>query len=59
MNAIIDTLPQTIPYSYVISSEGCEGVEDRLHFSAAGYRKLGMRYAAQMLKLMGYKFVSE
>jgi len=59
MNTIINTLPQTIPNSFVISSAGCEGVEDRLHFSAAGYRKLGTRYAAKMLQLMGYNFSPE
>lgn len=55
MNTIINTLPQTLPNSYVISSNGCEGVEDRLHFSAAGYRELGKRYAVQALSLLGYK----
>lgn len=59
MNAIIGTLPQTIPNSYVIPSVGCEGVEDGLHFTAAGYRMLGRRYASQMLKLMGYTLVAE
>ncbi|MDI1256185.1 MAG: sialate O-acetylesterase [Flavobacterium sp.] len=52
MNAIINKLPQTIPNSYVILSKGCEGIDDQLHFSAAGYRELGKRYAAQMLKLV-------
>lgn len=55
MNKIIATLPQTIPNSYVISSKGCEKVKDNLHFSAAGYRKLGERYGVQMLSLLGYK----
>ncbi len=55
MNAIIGTLRQTIPNSYVIPSAGCEGVKDRLHFSAEGYRRLGMRYAAQMLSILGYQ----
>lgn len=55
MNKIIRTLPKTIPNSYVVSSTGCEGIQDRLHFSAAGYRKLGKRYAATMLKLMHKK----
>ena len=40
MNAIINTLPQTIPNSYVISSKGCTDASDNLHFDAAGYRKL-------------------
>ncbi|AMP99863.1 hypothetical protein AY601_2989 [Pedobacter cryoconitis] len=54
MNKIIAKLPLTIPTAYVISSRGCEGVADKLHFSAAGYRKLGKRYAAKMLSLQGY-----
>lgn len=51
MNAIIQTLPEEIPMAYVIPSTGCEGVKDRLHFSAAGYRELGKRYAMQMLEI--------
>jgi len=38
----------------VIPSAGCEGIKDRLHFSTAGYRELGRRYAAKMLALQGY-----
>ena len=53
MNRIIRELPQTIPTAHVISSEGCEGLRDRLHFSAAGYRELGKRYAEAMLPLLG------
>lgn len=54
MNKIIATLPQTIPGSYVISSAGCAQRGDKLHFTAAGYRKLGERYGMQMLSLLGY-----
>lgn len=54
MNAIIAKLPQSIANAHVIPSAGCEGVADRLHFSAAGYRKLGKRYAFKMLALEGY-----
>ena len=54
MNSIIATLPQTIPNSYVISSSGCTDARDNLHFNAEGYRKLGKRYAARMLSIMGY-----
>jgi lysophospholipase L1-like esterase len=54
MNKIIATLPQTIPNSFVISSAGCADARDNLHFSADGYRKLGKRYAAKMLSIMGY-----
>jgi hypothetical protein len=55
MNKIIATLPQTIANSYVISSGGCEGRSDRLHFTADGYRILGKRYAERMLSILGYK----
>ena len=55
MNETINTLPQFIDNAYIISSAGCEGVNDRLHFSAAGYRKLGNRYALQMLDLLNIK----
>ncbi len=54
MNKIIGTLPQVISKAYIIPSAGCEGVADRLHFSAAGYRELGRRYAAKMLFLQGF-----
>ena len=54
MNRIIGTLPRVISKAYVIPSAGCEGVADRLHFSAAGYRELGRRYAAKMLALQGF-----
>lgn len=52
MNEIINTLPQVIKNSYVVSSSACPNTFDQLHFSAAGYRELGKRYATTMLKLM-------
>lgn len=55
MNSIIATLPETLPNSYVISSAGCADGPDNLHFSAAGYRDLGKRYAEKMLELMEVK----
>ena len=56
MNKIIDKLPETIPNSYVISSAGCQSRSPyHLHFTPAGYRKLGTRYADKMLSLMDYK----
>ena len=54
MNSIIDTLPRTIPNSYVIASSGCTAGSDNLHFNSVGYRKLGIRYAIKMLSLYGY-----
>ena len=55
MNKIIATLPQVIPNSYVISSSGCPGIQDHLHFTAVGYRMLGKRYGEKMLSIMEYK----
>lgn len=55
MNAIIDNLPETIPTAHVISSKGCEGRQDHLHFTPAGYREFGKRYGEEMLSLLGYK----
>jgi len=54
MNAIIDSLPKTIPNSHVISSAGCAGRPDHLHFTPAGYREFGKRYALQALSLLGH-----
>ena len=54
MNAIIDELPKTISTAHVISSAGCVGLPDRLHFAPAGYRLLGTRYGETMLSLLGY-----
>jgi len=55
MNKIIGDLPKTIPTAHVISSAGCAGRPDRLHFTPAGYRELGTRYAEKVLHLLGYK----
>ncbi len=55
MNAIIAQLPKVLPNSYVISSRGCSDAPDNLHFDAAGYKRLGSRYAEKMLSLLGYE----
>jgi len=52
MNAIINTLPETIPNAHVISSEGCEALPDRAHFTSEGYRIMGRRYAETMLSIL-------
>jgi hypothetical protein len=54
MNKIIGDLPKTIPTAHVVSSEGCTGRPDRLHFTPSGYRELGKRYAEKMLSLLDY-----
>lgn len=58
-NAIVDRLPEVIPTAYVIPSAGCEVAHDNLHFSTAGYRALGKRYAAQMLALQGRTLIHD
>jgi hypothetical protein len=55
MNSVIAEMPKTIPNSHVISSAGCTGRPDHLHFAPAGYRELGKRYAEKMLSILGYK----
>ncbi|MBN2163403.1 MAG: hypothetical protein JXR25_17270 [Pontiellaceae bacterium] len=52
MNTIIAELPDTISTAHVISSKGCPVHEDKLHFTAEGYRMLGTRYAETMLELL-------
>lgn len=49
-NSVIAKVPNVIKNSYVVSSEGCTGTVDGLHFTAAGYRKLGENYAKTVLK---------
>ncbi len=53
-NPTIDRVHDFIPTAYTISSRACEAGMDHLHFSAAGYRRLGTRYGIKMLQLMGY-----
>ncbi len=55
MNEIIATLPQTLPKAIVVSSKGIPAVPDKLHFSSAGVRILGKRYAAALLASQGVK----
>ena len=53
-NEVIATLPSVIPNCHVISSEGLECQSDHIHFSTAGYREFGRRYAAKMMELKGW-----
>ncbi len=51
-NSVIATLPKTLPTAHVISSVDCPAASDGLHFTAEGYRMIGKRYAACMLKIL-------
>ncbi len=53
MNTIINSLPETIPTAHVISAEGCEVKDDKVHFDTKGVRTLGQRYANKMLEVQG------
>ena len=52
-NPTINRLPSVIPTAHVVSSAGCTLMDDKVHFNTAGQRKLGRRYAKEMLKTMG------
>ena len=51
-NQFVAQLPCVIPNAHVISSKGCPGAPDGLHFTAEGYRILGKRYGAKMLEIL-------
>lgn len=51
--AALPNLKKEIPNSYVISAKDIPGNgTDAWHFSAAGYRELGKRYAQKMLEIL-------
>jgi hypothetical protein len=53
-NTVVAKMPSVVPTSYVVSSIGIPGNgQDPWHFSAAGYRTFGKRYAYEALKVMG------
>lgn len=53
-NTQVNRLPQVIPTAHVVHSNGVPGNgQDPWHFSAAGYRTFGKRYAIEVLKVMG------
>ena len=51
-NHLINNLHNVVYNTLVASSEGCSGASDGQHFTSAGYRLLGMRYAQAMLDFM-------
>jgi alpha-L-fucosidase 2 len=53
MNKKIADLPKAIPTAHFVPSDGCASRPDHLHFTPAGYRELGRRYALKMLSLLG------
>ena len=52
-NHVVAKIPEVIPTGHVVSAEGIPGNGvDPWHFSAAGYRTFGKRYAAKVLEVM-------
>ena len=53
-NTQVARIPQVIPTGHVVSAYGIPGNGvDAWHFSAAGYRTFGKRYAYEVLRVMG------
>jgi hypothetical protein len=53
---VVAQLPNVIPTAHVVHSNGIPGNgTDAWHFSAAGYRTFGKRYAIEALKVMGHE----
>jgi len=52
-NSVIANTYTAIPNAHVVSSAGCPGAADGLHFTAEGYRMIGKRYAEVMIPLLG------
>ena len=52
-NHVVDKIPEVIPTGHVVSAEGIPGNGvDPWHFSAAGYRTFGKRYAEKVLEVI-------
>ncbi len=51
-NNVVRKVPSVISNSYVISAQGCEAANDEYHFTVAGYKLLGQRYAEKMLEIL-------
>jgi hypothetical protein len=54
-NHVVAKIPEVIPTGHVVSAEGIPGNGvDPWHFSAAGYRTFGKRYAEKVLDVMNH-----
>ena len=54
-NHVVAKIPEVIPTGHVVSAEGIPGNgTDPWHFSAAGYRTFGKRYAEAVLDVMNH-----
>ena len=54
-NHVVAKIPEVIPTGHVVSADGIPGNgTDPWHFSAAGYRTFGKRYAEKVLDVMNH-----
>jgi hypothetical protein len=53
INAVLAEVPQQVPHSAVVSSEGLTDRGDQIHFDSRSYREFGRRYAAAWAGLAG------
>lgn len=54
-NHVVAKIPEVIPTGHVVSADGIPGNGvDHWHFSAAGYRTFGKRYAEKVLDVMNH-----
>ena len=59
-NVVVNQVPNVIPTAHVVHSNGVPGNgQDQWHFSAAGYRTFGKRYAIEALKAMNRPIVKD
>ena len=57
-NHVVAKIPEVIPTGHVVSAEGIPGNGvDPWHFSAAGYRTFGKRYAEKQMEVDGVKVI--
>jgi len=52
LNSRIRALPARIPHTFVVPGAGLSVLADRLHYSAAGQREFGRRYAEILLRAL-------
>lgn len=55
-NKQIARLPEFIPSTRIVSSKDCTFAFDHLHYDAAGYRRIGRRFAQAYLQSQGMDF---
>jgi hypothetical protein len=58
-NPFVATAAKTVPNGHVVASRGLEAGNDAFHLTSVGYRDLGKRFAAEMIKALKTSAVSD